>query len=204
MEETGSDPDFSPNNEMKSFEHLSLQYGLPKSHLFRFFHVRSYIFDVVKKKSIQEINSLIKCMLKIYDCGTETKLLTKLVKIIQANYQDKQMDLNVKNKWENEIPCNISPVEWGQMCKNIHETTNSNYWKEFAWKIINRYFRTPQIQSKYKSNVTSSCWRKCGEQKAHHSHVFWPGKVLGGFWKTLFNLCYFDSSLTNCLMDLVN
>ena len=59
----GSDPDFSPNKmdqtfniwaseglykfeqmfgdkEMKSFEQLSLQYGLPKSHLFRFFQVR--------------------------------------------------------------------------------------------------------------------------------------------------------------------
>lgn len=50
-------------------------------------------------------------MLKTYDCDTETQLLTKLVKIIQANYQDKQMDLNVKNKWENEIPCNISTVD---------------------------------------------------------------------------------------------
>ena len=105
-------------------------------------------------------------MLNMSDCGTETKLLTKLVKIIQDNYQDKQKDLNVKNKWENEIPCNITPVDWEQMCKNIHETTNSNCWKEFAWKIINRYFRTPQIQSKYKSNVTSSYWRKCGEQIA--------------------------------------
>ena len=47
-------------------------------------------------------------MLKTYDCDTETQLLTKLV---QANYQDKQMDLNVKNKWENEIPCNISTVD---------------------------------------------------------------------------------------------
>lgn len=125
------------DKEMKSFEQLSLQYGLSKSHLFRFFQVRSYLFDVLKKKSIQEINPLIKYMLKIYDCGTETKLLTKLVKLIQANHQDKQMDLNVKNKWENEILCNISPVDWEQMCKNIHETTNSNYWKEFAWKIIN-------------------------------------------------------------------
>ena len=122
-------------------------------------------------------------MLKIYDCGTETKCLTKLVKIIQANHQDKQMNLCVKNKWENEIPCNISPIDWEQMCKNIHETTNSNYWKEFAWKIIIRYFRTPLIQSKYKCNLTSSCWRKCGEQIAHHSHIFWSCKVLGSFWE---------------------
>lgn len=43
----------------------------------------------------------------------------KLVKIIQANHQDKQMDLNMKNKWNNYIPCNISPADWEQMCKNM-------------------------------------------------------------------------------------
>lgn len=156
----GSDPDFSPNRmdqmfniwaskglckfgqifgdkEMKSSEQLLSQYGLPKSHLFRYFQVKSYLFDVVKKKSMQEINPLIK---KIYDCGTETKLLTKLAKIIQAKYQDKQMDLNVQNKWEKEIPCNISPTDWKQMCKNIHETTNSNYWKEFCMEYYKLIF----------------------------------------------------------------
>ena len=202
----GSDPDFSPNKmdktfniwaskglckfgqmfgdkEMKSFEQLSLQYDLPKSHLFRFFQVRSYLFDVLKKKSIQEINPMIKYILRIYDHGVETKILTHLVKLIQSNHQDRQTDLNIKNRWENEILDNISSVDWEQVCKNIHETTNSNYWKEFAWKIVNRYFRTPQIQSKYKGNLTASCWRKCGEQMAHHGHIFWSCAVICDFWE---------------------
>lgn len=90
------------------------------------------------------------------------------------------MNVNVKNKWENELSCNISPADWEQMCKKIHVTTNSKYWKEYTWKIIIRYFNTPQIQSKYKKNITPRCWR---EQMANHSHIFWSCKAIRGFWE---------------------
>ncbi len=55
--------------------------------------------------------------------------------IIQVKHQDKQTSVTINNKWENELARSISPDDWKQMCKNIHET-NSNYWREYAWKIL--------------------------------------------------------------------
>lgn len=41
------------------------------------------------------------------------------------------------------------------MLKNIL-TTFLNYWRGYAWKIILRKFKTPQIQSRCKENLTST------------------------------------------------
>lgn len=35
------------------------------------------------------------------------------------NNQDKLIIEKVKNKWENELQCDISSMDWEQMCKNI-------------------------------------------------------------------------------------
>lgn len=59
--------------------------------------------------------------------------------------------------------------------------TSGNYWREYTWKLISQYFKTPQIQSKYKENLSSKCWRVFGEQIANHS-IFWYCKINCGFW----------------------
>ena len=75
------------------------------------------------------------------------------------------------------------------------ETTNSKYWKEYSWKVLICYFKTPLIQSKYKENKTSRCWRECNEQTANHTHilVFLKWKWLLGniYWRTVQYLWYF-------------
>lgn len=150
--------------EMKSFEQLSIEFCLPNSHPFRYFQVRSFIFDLLERKSIEGINPLIKYMLKIYDRGLEKKVLTNVVKIFKFNNsQDQQICVKIKNKWENELSCTISPIDWGEMCKNIHYTTISMYWREYVWKVLMRYFKTPLIQSKYKDSIINLLERMWGD-----------------------------------------
>lgn len=82
-------------------------------------------------------------MIKTYDAGVETKYLNKIVKLMK----EKEPDIisRMKNIWEKELALSILDTEWKLICKNIHQTSSSNYWKEFSWKIINRYFKTPHI-----------------------------------------------------------
>ncbi len=43
-------------------------------------------------------------VLKMYDCGDKIKLLLNFTaKLLQINHQDKQIYVNAKNKWENEL-----------------------------------------------------------------------------------------------------
>ena len=63
---------------------------------------------------------------------------------------------------------------------------NANLWKEFQWKINNRFFRTPQVLAKMNLNQPSERWRECGETMATHSHIFWQCPLLDNFWKSVF------------------
>lgn len=42
----------------------------------------------------------------------------------------------------------ISQDAWGEVCTEAHLVTNSNTWRKFKWKIVTRFFRTPEIVSK--------------------------------------------------------
>ncbi len=74
----------------------------------------------------------------MYKCGVKIKFLTKIAKLLQVEHQYEQIYVNVKNKCE----CELQQQLIGTICIKICETTNSNYWKEYSWKILNRYFKT--------------------------------------------------------------
>lgn len=197
-----SDPDFLPNKidkifhkwnqkglsifgqllgdgEIKSFNKIAMQYELASNHIFRYLQISSYISEILQNRKVEDINPLIKYMTRSHDIGVERKFITNIVKFLKKTNLDEIY--KVKNKWEKDLKLAISTTQWEQICKNIHRTTHSNYWKEFSWKIVNRYFKTPNMQKKYKDK--SECWRECGEQEADQCHVFWSCKIIQEFWQ---------------------
>ena len=53
-----------------------------------------------------------------------------------------------------------------------------------AEKFIKQIF-TPNVLSKINTSMKSDCWRKCGETKANHSHIFFFCPVLKSFWHSV-------------------
>jgi len=74
-----------------------------------------------------------------------------------------------------------------EICTEAHVVTNSNTWREFKWKIITRFFRTPEITAKMDPTHSSSCWRNCGTQVANHTRVFWLCLKLSLFWREVYD-----------------
>ena len=95
--------------------------------------------------------------------------------------------LHVKDKWEKELEVEIDDDVWDTICSEIHKVTNANLWREFQWKVVIRYFKTPHILSKMDANRPDTCWRGCGDQIANHAHVFWSCPILDSFWRDVFN-----------------
>ncbi len=71
------------------------------------------------------------------------------------------------------------------MNRNVHTTTASPYWREYAWKIQSRFFITSVQQVKYNKKILSNCWRECGESHANFSHIFWFCPLLQLFWNNI-------------------
>lgn len=112
--------------------------------------------------------------------GKYEKLVSNLYKCLQSLFRGSSPE--IKEKWELEMNIIIEDQVWEQICENVHKITNSPTWKEFAWKVNLRYFRTPSTIFKIDNSKTNKCWRQCG-QIGDHTHVFWDCPKLKIFWE---------------------
>ena len=103
-------------------------------------------------------------MIKNYDNIKVPHKISPVYTILENNC--KYQDTKTKLKWEEELNISISEESWREMNQNVHSTTASPYWREYAWKIQSRYFITSVKQVKYNNKISESCWRECGEPYA--------------------------------------
>lgn len=110
-------------------------------------------------------------------------------------------------KWELEANIIIEDEDWIKACENIHKTTNTPVWKEFGWKTIMRFFRTPSIIHSFDKNKSNLCWRNCN-LIGDHTHIFWDCPVLKPFWKevqgeiqNMLN-CKLSLELVHCIIGI--
>lgn len=172
------------NNNFKSFEQLRIEIKLPRTDFFRYLQLRSFILKQPNWKRLIEPSLLEWYLLNIQGGEHMRKPITNVYKIIASMTRDNSF--YVKDKWTRELRLKISEEVWLEVCTQAHKVTNANLWKEFQWKINNRFFRTPQVVAKMNPNQSSQCWRGCGETMATHSHIFWQCPLLDNFWKSIF------------------
>ena len=174
------------DNGVMSFETLRKYFDLPHSHHFYYLQLRSYIHaSKIGRKSKSELHPLVQFLLRNYNKIRVPHQITTVYSILENSY--KQQDTRAKLKWEEELNIHITEETWKQMNRNVHTTTASPYWREYAWKIQSRYFITPVQQVKYNHKVSSNCWRECGESHAKFSHIFWFCPSLKTFWNNIQN-----------------
>lgn len=101
----------------------------------------------------------------------EVKVISKLY--LEFLLMNPNNSLHIKERWEAGIQQQISREDWGEICSEAHMVTNANIWREFKWKVITRYFRTPQITAKWSPTPIDKCWRNCGAHIGNHLHIFW-------------------------------
>lgn len=99
--------------------------------------------------------------------------------LLQSELSDNSFD--VKGKWELEANITIEDEDWIQACENVHKITKSPVWKEFNWKVMMRFFRTPSVTSNFSDTNSNLCWRNCN-LIGDHTHTFWDCPFLNSYW----------------------
>ena len=134
-------------------------------------------------KTINDIHPLVIFIANTYNKTNSKNILGRIYRIIQGEVEGGKPKALIN--WENELNINITEEDWENMCFNTWKTTNSQFWREFSWKLQIRYFITPMIQSKFNSNIAPGCWRKCGESKANYTHILYSCPVLEEYWSAV-------------------
>lgn len=70
-----------------------------------------------------------------------------------------KIEYNAKEKWEGKLFINISDKAWRESWKENFKTTQSKYWKEFGWKVSQRFFIT-LISQELQQNVGEDVGKK--------------------------------------------
>ena len=172
------------SNQLKSFDQLSNEFTLPRTDFFRFLQLRHFLerhenWDKIRNPSILEV-----FLIDIQKGTLPGKIISSLYQnLVTMATSD---SLYIKAKWEVEIQQEISQEDWADACSEAHKVTNSNSWREYQWKIISRFFKTPLLTARAGTTPTSECWRQCGDQVGNHTHIFWTCPKLRQFWNTVY------------------
>ena len=69
--------------------------------------------------------------------------------------------------------------------RRYFKTSQSKYWREFAWKVgfTFFFFTTHDKLKKWYPEAENQCWRGCGEQEANYTHCYFTCPVLTPYWE---------------------
>ena len=169
---------------LKSFEKLSHDFHLPSTDFFKYLQLRHTLTKHKDWDKIIKPTSVETYLGKIQLGNGRGRLISAIYQAFSSMNQINST--HIKERWGTETQKEISNEDWEQICLEAHRVTNANIWREFKWKVIVRYFRTPQITAKMSSTHTNKCWRNCGDYIGNHLHIFWSCSKLQQFWEEVY------------------
>jgi len=148
-----------------------------KCHWLMYFQLREqYTIDKKNYQFIKEENNWV----NILERDNE-HLISKLYKIL---LEIKTKDIKIKNymkKWEENLGIEISYEQWQKIwIKNIKFTLSNNL-RENMYKMIYRWYLSPEVLFKSKIRNTNICW-KCNNKKGSFYHIWWSCEKAKRYW----------------------
>lgn len=101
----------------------------------------------------------------------------------------KQSPPPYQSKWETDLGHPISPEDWRTIFALTHKSSISGYTQEKNFKVISRWYRTPDLLHKMYPSVPDTCWR-CNSASGSYFHIWWDCPEVFSFWQSVFSLYY--------------
>lgn len=85
------------------------------------------------------------------------------------------------NRWERELGLQLTEKQVDRIILFTHKTSICARHQEAGYKILSRWYYTPEKIHRMFPQCTDLCWR-CGEKDGMLLHVFWSCRILQPFW----------------------
>lgn len=90
-------------------------------------------------------------------------------------------------KWELELGRSLSLDEWGKIYALSRKSSMSGYTQENNYKVLSRWYKTPELVHDIYPTVSDICWR-CGGAIGSYMHIWWDCPDIQAFWRRIFSL----------------
>ena len=107
-------------------------------------------------------------------------------KIIYQNLlsEMKHDNTRIRNKWEEELNCEISDRLWNKIMQLTFKLTNCTKLRHFQYRLMHRILTTNTIRSKWNKDVSSKC-AFCNQYDETYTHLFYECKIVMSLWINL-------------------
>lgn len=166
-----------------SFANLSSTYGLPATHLFRYFQIRNFVsksfpnFPSVPPE--QPWESL------LLHSPHQRGMISNIYNFILA--LNSQSNDKIKNAWERELGTQLTEEVWERAVGRIKSTTSCARLGLIQFKVLHRVHFSKSRLSEIYPEVVDTC-DKCHGSPCHLSHMFFLCPELNGFWTGYFSI----------------
>lgn len=90
-------------------------------------------------------------------------------------------------KWAEEMRTEISPTMALCIWHWVHRSSVSGKIQEGGYKLVTRWYRTPQRLHRIFPSVSDRCWR-CEREEGSLYHIFWTCPLIRPFWRKVWEI----------------
>ena len=165
-----------------SFAQLSLNFQLPKTHLFRYFQIRDFVQKNFKGFPAAPTETLLDRILQTnpHNKGVISSLYARIIDSAPPE------DLSVRQQWEIDMGYKFDDEDWTEVLNRIHSSSICARHSLIQLKFIHRVYWTKARLSKINPDIDPICDR-CRQAPATLMHMFWLCPTLITFWKSIFS-----------------
>lgn len=171
--------DLYSDNTLMSFNDLRRRFGIPQSHLFKYFQIRSFIHSKMQSYQCPALSTVEK--LAIVDPYDKGKISVIYKKLMEASLESTD---HKRRAWEEDLQRELAEYEWGKACCQTQTLSINSRLKLIQYNWLMRTYITPEKLNEFNSNIPDSCI-KCSEEKGTLFHCIWKCKHLQIFWKKI-------------------
>lgn len=154
------------DGSFQTFEDLSFQYGLLRTHFFKYLQVRHFVISEQGSR-LQTLGELALDKLVRDKQGVRgfiSYIYSGIIRFIG------QKVLGVKRKWEKDLECNFEEVDWEDLCTRSQNFSFNARHKITQYSLIHRIYYTPDRLHRIKPQYSQFCPR-CKTEVGTMIHV---------------------------------
>lgn len=182
----------SPTNTILTFRELSQKD--PSIHLrqFKYFQLRHFVHPFVQRAK----SSTPSPFELIARTGLPQKgLISRIYKLLMDPSATNRPKHPYMLKWEESLTQQLSMEDWSTIWLNAQKMVTCTRQKENLYKILMRWYHTPDKLHSLFPEHPNACWRQCGETGTL-VHTFWSCPKLQKLWGDIEDLLTRVTNLT--------
>lgn len=148
--------DLYKEGKLVSFEELRNEYDIPRTHLFKYLQIRSYIYAQMHSYLQPPLSTLEN--LAVNNCIGRGQI-SLLYNILVKNYKDSTEYRKIQ--WIHDLQQDISEEDWREVCSKAQLLTINTHLRLIQYNWIMRIYITPARLNKMNPNIPDLCVKQC-------------------------------------------